>query len=259
MKLIQKIKSIPKKRLIIISLLVILLAATVIISLAIAARSDGKAESNDGGRSDTNSVSVFKSNNSNSESTSNTSRSPSDTVEPINLNGINGLEYVSLGNGTCYIAGIGTCKETELKLPAYSPSGDSVVKISDSAFADCTELLTVTVPSTVKTIGTGAFRGCSSLVAINVDTENSVYCSVGGVLLSKDKSVLVCFPMNRPGSSYLLSTDVKAVAAYAFEGAINLKNLLYEGSISDFQKIEFLMGNGIIDSIAITCNYVAAK
>ncbi len=259
MELITKIKNVPKKKLAIVCLLIILVVATLIVTFIAAKRSnDASIEGDDGGGNQQNdsSVGVFKPVDENTDPTSST---PSDTVEPLDMTGVNGLVYVSQGDGTCYVDGLGSCKDTELKIPAYSPYGDKVTRIGDGAFTNCTELLTITIPATVKTVGTGAFRGCSSLVAINVDTENSVYCSVGGVLLSKDKSVLVCLPMNRPGSNYLLSTSTKAIAAYAFEGALNLKNLLYEGTISDFQKIDILMGNGILDKIAITCNYVSAK
>lgn len=257
MKFIEKLKTVPKKKLVIVCVLMALIIATAVIAFAVANRSDDSKDSaTGGGQASGNSVNVFKSE-SNKDTTA--KDSAKDTAEPIDVSGINGLAYVSRGDGTCSIKGIGSCLETELKIPAYSPSGDVVTKIEDSAFANCTSILTVTIPATVKSIGTGVFRGCANLVAINVDTENTVYASVGGVLLSKDKSVLVCFPMNRPGANYLLSTDIKAVAAYAFEGAINLRNLLYEGSISNYQKIDFLMGNGILDEIAITCNYVAAK
>ena len=254
MKVLEKIKSIPKKKLIIIGILIVLIITTVVIGLTAAStKSSTPSDDGGGGKSDSGSVSVFKNN------TQDTDKDKDETVEPLDLSGVNGLTYISKGDGTCSIKNIGSCLNTELNIPAYSPSGDIVTKIDDGAFSNCTELVTVTIPATVKTVGMGAFRGCSSLVSINVDTENSVYSSVGGVLLSKDKSILVCFPMNRPGANYLLSTEVKAVAAYAFEGAKNLKNLLYEGSISDFQKIDFLMGNGILDETAITCNYVSAK
>ena len=251
MKLITNIKEMPKKKLLAIALLTAAIAATV--TFAVIASQRQSPTASEGNGSEQSSVSVFKS------GTDSQSSYRPDTAEPVDTSGVNGLMYVSHGDGTCHISGLGTCLETELKIPSYSPSGDVVTKISDSAFENCTSLLSVTIPSTVKTIGTGVFRGCASLVAINVDTENSVYCSIGGVLYSKDKRVLVCYPMNRPGNNFLIPNDTKAVAAYAFEGALNMKNLLYEGSISEFQKIEFLMGNGIIDKVAITCNYLAAK
>lgn len=253
MKLIEKIKSVPKKKFIILAVLIVMILTTLIIAFAIANRSDDTESSDSGGGSGADSVSVFKSN-----SDTGTPKS-TETVEPLDLSGTNGLSYVSNGDGTCSIKGIGTCEDTELIIPSYSPSGDTVTKISDSAFENCTGLLSVTIPATVKSIGTGAFRGCSSLVSITVDTENTVYCSVNGVLFSEDKTVLVCYPIDRPNSSYLLSTDVKAIAAYAFEGALNLTGLLYEGSISDFLKIEILTGNDILDELAITCNYTSAK
>ena len=255
MKLVEKIKSVPKKKLIIVGVLVVLIIATVVITFTVAnQRKNESALTGEQGDSSSDGINVFK-----SDTQKDTSKVIDDTVEPIDMSGVNGLEYVSKGDGTCSISGIGTCISTELKIPAYSPSGDIVTKITDGAFSNCTEILTITIPATIKTIGTGVFRGCSSLVSINVDSENSVYTSIGGVLMSKDKTLLVCFPMNKPGANYLLSTDIKAVAAYAFEGALNLKNLLYEGSISDYQKIDFLMGNGTLDKVAITCNYISAK
>lgn len=252
MNLINKIKEMPKKKLIATVLLIAAIIATVAFAVVSSQREEPDTDVSTGTEQDA--VSVFKP----VTDTQSTTR-PVDTAEPIDTSGVNGLTYVSHGDGTCHISGLGTCLETDLKIPAYSPSGDVVTKITDGAFENCTSLLAVTIPSSVKTIGTGVFRGCANLVAINVDTENSVYTSNGGVLYSKDKKVLVCYPMNRPGNNFLLPVDTKAVAAYAFEGALNMNTILYEGTISDFQKIEFLMGNGIIDKVAITCNYRAAK
>ena len=254
MQLLETIKQDPRKKRIIVGILIMLIATLGIFIFCVAGMDSNNGSENN---RQENSVSVFK---SGDDITNDSSRSPAaDTAEPLDLVGINGLNYISKGDGTCSIGGIGSCQDKELKIPAYSPSGEIVTKINDGAFTNCTELLSISIPSTVKSIGIGAFRGCSSLVAINVDTENSVYCSVGGVLLSKDKTILMCVPMNRPGATYLLSTDIKAVAAYAFEGVLNLTSLLYEGSISDFQKIEFLMGNSIVDQLQITCNYVSVK
>ena len=115
--------------------------------------------------------------------------------------------------------------------------------------------MTVHIPETVNSVGMGVFRGCSSLTAITVDDGNEVYCSEGGVLYSKDKSVLICVPVNLPESSLLLCSSVTAVAAYAFEGVKNLRAVLYEGSIDSYSRIEFLEGNEVLDDLAITCNY----
>ena len=253
MNFITKIKEMPKKKLFTIVLLIIAIVATVTFAVVSSRRQEPDTQGTTTG-TEQDAVSVFK-----PATDTQSTPTPADTAEPIDKSGVGGLLYVSHGDGTCHISGLGTCLDTDLKIPAYSPSGDVVTKISDSAFENCTSLLAVTIPSTVKTVGAGVFRGCANLVNINVDTENTVYTSLNGVLYSKDKKVLVAYPMNRPGSNFLLPIDTKAVAAYAFEGAINMKTILYEGTVSDFQKIDFLMGNGIIDKVAITCNYRAAK
>ena len=33
------------------------------------------------------------------------------------------LEFVSNGDGTCYVAGIGTCTDTDIVIPSTSPEG----------------------------------------------------------------------------------------------------------------------------------------
>lgn len=256
MDLIPGNKKLQTKRVVAFAVLVLSIIGAIVLTV-ITLNVNQDPPENDTPTEEQDNVSVFKP--AEDEEASTDKVTPPDTAEPIDTSGVNGLKYLSKGNGTCAIIAIGTCQDTELKIPAYSPAGDLVVQISDSAFENCTQLLAVNIPATVKSIGAGVFRGCANLVAINVDTDNSVYCSVGGVLFSEDKKVLVAYPMNRPGSNYLLPVDTKAVAAYAFEGALNIKTILYEGSIKDFQKIDFLMGNGIIDELMITCNYSGSK
>ena len=251
MKLLEKIKSLPKKTLIIIGALTLMLITTVIISIIIAAQPQDIDSSAEIGTHEPDNVGVFKpTENTEIQTDAPETQAPTDEA---------GLDYVSRGDGTCSIVGIGSCTKTELDIPLKSPTGDKVTKIHEGAFADCAFLVSISIPSTVKTIGTGAFRGCTKLVAINVNTDNTVYCSVGGVLFSKDKSVLVCYPMSRQGQSYLLSTGVRAISAYAFEGVVNLKKILYEGNIAKFQTIDILIGNDSMVALPITCNYVPAK
>ncbi len=247
MKIIEKIKTVPKRSLL-YGCIIAGLAITTVVMTVIAASLALKQDIEDNTK-DTNALDVFN----------RIDDVDTEAKQTEDLTGVNGLSYISRGDGTCYIAGMGSCTVSELVIPEVSPTGDTVTKINDGAFSGCASLLTVTIPHTVKSIGTGVFRGCDSLVSINVDSDNSVYCSVGGVLFSKDKTVLICYPMNRAGSSYLLSSDVKAISSYAFEGAINLNKLLYEGDIKKFQSIDILIGNDILDRLSITCNYVPAK
>ena len=250
----EKCKNIPVKKAVIIGSLAVMMIATVTITAISATRrapDDQGYLPNDNANND---VSVFNPNAGNSDGTQNDSDNA-----PIIHTDERGLEFVSNGNGTCYVNGFGSCQLGEINIPAKSPNGESVVKISAQAFAGSDKLLTIEIPSSVKTIETGAFRGCTNLVSISVDADNSIYCSVGGILFSEDKSVLVCYPVNRASNSYLIPKNVSSISAYAFEGVKNLKKILYEGSISSFQKINILIGNEILDGLTVTCNYVPAK
>ena len=170
-----------------------------------------------------------------------------------------GLLYQNNGNGTCTIIGLGTCLETEIKIPEKSPDDLKVVAISTGAFENCSKIVSIYIPSTVKTIGTGAFVGCVSLSSISVDSTNTEFCSVGSVLFSKDKTELICYPAKRVGSSYLLSTNVMKLSPYAFDSVSTLTKLLYRGTIDQFQKIQIGIGNNVFNKMPIEFNYNAAK
>lgn len=279
MKLSEKIKRIPKDKLIIgITLIVLIIVTVAIIAICsfIPPKDDTSVPSDDddlvvgvfneltdtSAQTDITSESEFDTIGSQSTAIDSTaeasSESYSDELEAPQIpTDVSGLEYRSNGDGTCSIIGIGTCEAVEIKIPAKSPSGETVTSIGDRAFEDCYEIMTVSIPATVKTIGTGAFRGCGGLSLITVDALNPSFCSVEGVLYSKDKSVILCYPQSRAGSRYLIPTSVKTVSAYAFENVLNLKGILYEGSIVKFQSIDVLAGNEKFSSLSITCNYSA--
>lgn len=78
-----------------------------------------------------------------------------------------GLEYYSYGDGTCCVYGIGTCNDTELFIPRFSPDGDEVIEINYEAFAE-SNIESVVIPTSVIYIGDEAFAGCASLADIRV-------------------------------------------------------------------------------------------
>ena len=250
----EKCKNIPVRKASIIGALAVMLTTTVVIASLSAIKHAPEDQGNVPNHTSQDDINVFNPNVNNSDGTQD------DTDHaPIIHTDERGLEFVSNGNGTCYVNGFGSCQLSEISIPQKSPNGETVVKISAQAFAGSDKLLTIEIPSTVKTIETGAFRGCNNLVSINVDPDNSVYCSISGILFSEDRSVLVCYPINRASNSYMLPKSVKSINAYAFEGVKNLKKLLYEESITSFQKINILIGNEILDGLTVTCNYKSAK
>lgn len=94
-----------------------------------------------------------------------------------------GLEYLSHGNGTCSVIGMGTCTDTEIVIPAHTSNGDAVVCIEGSAFAfeNSYTLTSVVIPDTVTRIEYYAFFGCSGLTEITIpDSVTSINGSFVG-------------------------------------------------------------------------------
>lgn len=86
-----------------------------------------------------------------------------------------GLSFTSSGDGGCFVSGIGSCKDSEIVIPATSPAGEQVTSIGNCAFSDCLRLTSVTLPSTVTKIESHAFSGCSNLTTISIpDSVSSI-------------------------------------------------------------------------------------
>lgn len=50
-----------------------------------------------------------------------------------------GLEFVSNEDGTCTVSGIGTCTDTDIKIPSVY-NGEKVTGIGDEAFFECSNI-----------------------------------------------------------------------------------------------------------------------
>ncbi len=62
---------------------------------------------------------------------------------------------------------------------------------------NCDEKITkVTIGKDVKQIDGKSFYSCYSLRNIEVDENNPYYCDVDGVLFNKDKTLLICYPID---------------------------------------------------------------
>ena len=79
-----------------------------------------------------------------------------------------GLEYTSLGDGSCFVSGIGNCTDKHISIPPSSPLGDTVTGIGDGAFDSCSGIESVTLPSGVQYIEAHAFANCTKLTSIKL-------------------------------------------------------------------------------------------
>ena len=162
------------------------------------------------------------------------------------------LQYLSYGNGTCSVAGIGTYTDQSVIIPAKSPSGDIVTAIEPKAFYENERIRTVQIPSTVTVIGDMAFSGCKELVYIVVDSANRSYRDINGVLYDKDRTTLIAYPAANQSTTLELSSKITTIADMALYGCTNLKNIIFDGSPSEWERLQIGTLNYSLFSATVT-------
>ena len=84
----------------------------------------------------------------------------------VDLGYSKGLKYISMDDGTCYVGGLGRCKDVDIIIPSVSPTNELVIGIWTNAFRAESNIKSIVIPRSVKTIGQTSFYGCSSLESI---------------------------------------------------------------------------------------------
>ena len=195
--------------------------------------------------------------------------------DPIDDPSSQGLSFLSNGDGTCAIDGIGDCKDTFIIVPSMSPDGDIVVEIANDAFKNCNKIKgielsetiktigayafygstirSIVIPSNVKEIGNYAFAGCKYLEEIEVDIDNPNYSSSSGVLYNKDGSRLITYPAGKTDNFVVISRDVTEIANMAFYKCTSIKKVTYHGTSASWRSVEIGAGNDVIEEAVIYC------
>ena len=163
------------------------------------------------------------------------------------------LEFISNGNGTCVLTGIGTVLDSYVVIPLLSPEGDVVTSISEKAFYGNDFIRAIEIPSTVSRIGDMAFSACSQLVYISVDKDNKSFVDLGGILFTSDMLRLIAYPSASGASAISLPISVTEIAPMAFFNCNNLKTIDYDGSAEQWSNISIGGMNYGLYSASIIC------
>lgn len=151
-----------------------------------------------------------------------------------------GIETVTFETGSCLkTIGKGAFNGTnivDVALPG------SVTEIKSNAFAYTTELNTVTftdgedlilgsnafersavasiyiTPNVIR-VGEFCFSFCNNLTEINVDSGNTSYSSVDGVLYNKSQTRIITYPAGKTGE-FVVSKNIQSIGYGAFESSL---------------------------------------
>jgi hypothetical protein len=138
------------------------------------------------------------------------------------------------------------------------PSG--VTSIGRYAFYECQALTTIALSDTITSLGLDAFCRCYALTAITVDTANPVYTSVDGIMFDKTGTTLVQYPIGRPDLSYTIPTGVTTIGYGAFSYSKTLTGVVIPDGLavignSAFYRCTKLTGMVVPDGVTDIDNH----
>ena len=107
-----------------------------------------------------------------------------------------------------------TGKNSTVNFPS-SIGGKKVVKI-DLSFNYPEVVKTVNIPASVTKIDFFNYSKNNALTAVNVDSKNTKYTSVNGIVFNKNKDTLIYYPKYKTGTSYTIPSYVKKIDYCAF-------------------------------------------
>ncbi len=116
--------------------------------------------------------------------------------------------------------------------------GTPVTKICEDAFSFCGKVTAVNIPASVTEFGTSLFTYCHALEQANVDADNPNYCSVGGVIFTKDKKQLVAFPPAHPEKDYVVPDGVEKICRDALYTA-EIESITLPDSVTELDSFCF--------------------
>ncbi len=182
-----------------------------------------------------------------------------------------GLFFTLLDSGNAYSVSKGGCSDREVIIPS-TYKGKPVVSIS--GFSNCTSLEGISIPDSVTSIDSYAFRGCSSLESITVESGNNKYHSAGNCLIETESKTLIagCKTSVIPDDGSVISIDsyafyycgltsitipdsVTSIGDDAFLGCGSLTEINFNASnMNDLSSNDYIFYNAGEDGTGITVN-----
>ena len=158
----------------------------------------------------------------------------------INITIPSSVEYESVIYNVIGITGgaFYACSVTNIEIP------NSITYIGGQAFAFCQGLTSIEIPSSVTNIGGQAFESDHSLTQIIVAVDNLNYCSIDGVVFTKDTTTLIFYPAGKQGN-YTIPNGVINIQSMAFWECSLLTGVTIPNSVTSIGERAFKACNSL--------------
>lgn len=101
--------------------------------------------------------------------------------------------------------------------------------VGHNTFDGLKDLRKLIIPATVTNME-WCFYHCYNLAEFEVDEDNPEFCSIDGVLFTKDRKKLVAYP-NAHGSEYVIPEGVEEIMHFAFKSCKDVKVVRLSSSV----------------------------
>lgn len=162
----------------------------------------------------------------------------------LSIGGTSEVEY-KIQNGEAVVSKAPDLSTiTEVTIPDEY-EGKPVTKIADFSVVNLENVATINIGKNVKEIGVWAFTNNQKLKQFIVDEENEYFCSVDGVLFTKDMKTLLFYPPLKNYDSeektmkYEIPEGVETIRTKAFYKCEKLTDLVIAKSVKTIEEMAF--------------------
>ena len=110
---------------------------------------------------------------------------------------------------------------------------EGITGIHSFTFFDCNNLEIVHLPKSMRNFHGSCFASCNSLKEVTVDPDNPWFCSVDGVVYTKDQKELVFYPPGKEDVEFVIPEGCLVVDRNAFAYCENLKRIIVSTTVTD--------------------------